>query len=197
MRKPENRQAPLSEQECERVLAQCKTSEFSGLRDLTFLALIMDTLIPPSEANRIRVSDVDTVKSVVTASGLSTGNCPMSAPMTTLMHRYLLARGARRPSTDTLFVTLSGKPVPEYFFNVALRGYAKSAQIRRHYPCTLNLWHYSAVMHVLQVGLPSLSTRLVAPRPKIDAYQLSKQGSIPLTTNGICTLGANFFLYGC
>ena len=179
MKKPENRQAPLSEQECERVLAQCQTSEFSGLRDLTFLALIMDTLIPPNEANRIRVSDVDTVKSVVTASGLSTSNYPMSVPMTTLMHRYLHERGTRQASTDALFVTLAGKSVPEYFFNVALRGYAKSAQIRRHYPCTLNLWHYSAVMHVLQVRFPILSTRLDAPRPKIDAYQHSQGGEHP------------------
>lgn len=155
MNKPENRQAPLSEQECERVLAQCKTSEFSGLRDLTFLALIMDTLIPPSEANRIRVSDVDTVKSVVTASGLSTSNCPMSVPMTTLMHRYLHERGTRQPSTDALFVTVAGNSVPDSYFHVAIRQYAKLAQARRSQPCTLDLWYYSSAMLSLQVRLPS------------------------------------------
>jgi len=80
---------------------------FSGLRDLTFVCLLLDTGLRLSEALNIKLSDIDLSQGFVRVVGKGSKErfVPIGESVKVVLHRYLMRRMTVTNAGDWLFIT--------------------------------------------------------------------------------------------
>lgn len=104
---------------------------FTGLRDYTFMLLLLDTGLRLSEAAAIEVKDVKLAEGLLFVrhtKGHMHRYVPLSAKMRAQLQRYIKIRG--HAETDRLFVTLDGEPMSRYSLQKIVGKYGKQAGIK-------------------------------------------------------------------
>jgi integrase/recombinase XerD len=80
---------------------------FSGLRDLTFVCLLLDTGLRLSEALNLKLSDIDLSQGFVRVVGKGSKErfVPIGESVKVVLHRYLMRRMTVTNAGDWLFIT--------------------------------------------------------------------------------------------
>jgi integrase/recombinase XerD len=80
---------------------------FSGLRDLTFVCLLLDTGLRLSEALNLKLSDIDLSQGFVRVVGKGSKErfVPIGESVKVVLHRYLMRRLQVTNAGDWLFIT--------------------------------------------------------------------------------------------
>jgi site-specific recombinase XerD len=114
---------------------------FSGLRDLTFVCLLLDTGLRLSEALNLKLSDIDLSQGFVRVVGKGDKErfVPIGESVKVVLHRYLMRRLQVTNAGDWLFIT-----------TIATKWSKRQAQIK------LSLWAKKAGIEGVRVSPHSL-----------------------------------------
>jgi len=114
---------------------------FSGLRDLTFVCLLLDTGLRLSEALNLKLSDIDLSQGFVRVVGKGSKErfVPIGESVKVVLHRYLMRRLQVTNAGDWLFIT-----------TIATKWSKRQAQIK------LSLWAKKAGIEGVRVSPHSL-----------------------------------------
>jgi integrase/recombinase XerD len=104
---------------------------FSGLRDLTFVCLLLDTGLRLSEALNLKLSDIDLSQGFVRVVGKGGKErfVPIGESVKVVLHRYLLRRMTVTNAGDWLFITTLATRLTKRQAHMRLSLWAKKAGI--------------------------------------------------------------------
>jgi len=104
---------------------------FSGLRDLTFVCLLLDTGLRLSEALNLKLSDIDLAQGFVRVIGKGNRErfVPIGESVKVVLHRYLLRRLQVTNAGDWLFITTLATKWSNRQAQIRLARWAKKASI--------------------------------------------------------------------
>jgi integrase/recombinase XerD len=104
---------------------------FSGLRDLTFVCLLLDTGLRLSEALNLKLSDIDLSQGFVRVVGKGNKErfVPIGESVKVVLHRYLLRRMTVTNAGDWLFITTLATRLTKRQAHMRLSLWAKKAGI--------------------------------------------------------------------
>jgi integrase/recombinase XerD len=104
---------------------------FSGLRDLTFVCLLLDTGLRLSEALNLKLSDIDLSQGFVRVIGKGNKErfVPISESVKVVLHRYLWRRMTVTNAGDWLFITTLATRLTKRQAHMRLSFWAKKAGI--------------------------------------------------------------------
>jgi len=104
---------------------------FSGLRDLTFVCLLLDTGLRLSEALNLKLSDIDLAQGFVRVVGKGNRErlVPIGESIKVVLHRYLLRRSQVTNAGDWLFITTLATKWSNRQAQIRLSRWAKKAGI--------------------------------------------------------------------
>ena len=145
----------LAEEQIAVLLSQPDQNTFTGYRDYAMLTLILDTGLRLGEVVKLRLNQLDVKQCFllgVTGKSKRPRDVPFCDEVRKILLKYIKIRGEL--PTDTLFVTIDGRPMQTRTFQEILQGYGKKAGIEgvRISPHTLR--HTFAKMHILNGGDP-------------------------------------------
>ena len=122
----------FEEQQYMKILEQCNTTTFVGLRDKTIMALMLDNGIRLRELVDLNVEQVDLYGKVlknVDGKTNTTDDLPLSESIVHLLATYIKERGRFPTSSSALFVTLDGRRLNRSTIQHAIADYGKRAGI--------------------------------------------------------------------
>lgn len=132
----------LTKEEVTRIMAQADTSKPMGVRDKAMLELLYSTGARRGECARLTIHDVDYEGGYVRIRGgkgkkdriqpLGTHACRWMKEYMLKVRPKLLDRNKADKRDDTLFLTRSGRRMPEGSASKVIEKYAKKAGIARH-----------------------------------------------------------------
>jgi len=104
---------------------------FSGLRDLTFVCLLLDTGLRLSEALNLKLSDIDLSQGFVRVVGKGSKErfVPIGESVKVVLHRYLMRRMTVTNAGDWLFITTLATRLTKRQAHMRLSLWAKKAGI--------------------------------------------------------------------
>jgi integrase/recombinase XerD len=104
---------------------------FSGLRDLTFVCLLLDTGLRLSEALNLKLSDIDLSQGFVRVVGKGNKErfVPIGESVKVVLHRYLMRRMTVTNAGDWLFITTLATRLTKRQAHMRLSLWAKKAGI--------------------------------------------------------------------
>jgi len=104
---------------------------FSGLRDLTFVCLLLDTGLRLSEALNLKLSDIDLSQGFVRVIGKGGKErfVPIGESVKVVLHRYLMRRMTVTNAGDWLFITTLATRLTKRQAHMRLSLWAKKAGI--------------------------------------------------------------------
>jgi integrase/recombinase XerD len=104
---------------------------FSGLRDLTFVCLLLDTGLRLSEALNLKLSDIDLSQGFVRVVGKGGKErfVPIGESVKVVLHRYLMRRMTVTNAGDWLFITTLATRLTKRQAHMRLSLWAKKAGI--------------------------------------------------------------------
>jgi integrase/recombinase XerD len=104
---------------------------FSGLRDLTFVCLLLDTGLRLSEALNLKLSDIDLSQGFVRVVGKGSKErfVPIGESVKVVLHRYLMRRMTVTNAGDWLFTTTLATKLTKRQAHMRLSLWAKKAGI--------------------------------------------------------------------
>jgi integrase/recombinase XerD len=104
---------------------------FSGLRDLTFVCLLLDTGLRLSEALNLKLSDIDLSQGFVRVVGKGNKErfVPIGESVKVVLHRYLMRRMTVTNAGDWLFITTLATRLTKRQAHMRLSHWAKKAGI--------------------------------------------------------------------
>jgi integrase/recombinase XerD len=104
---------------------------FSGLRDLTFVCLLLDTGLRLSEALNLKLSDIDLSQGFVRVVGKGGKErfVPIGESVKVVLHRYLMRRMTVTNAGDWLFITTLATQLTKRQAHMRLSLWAKKAGI--------------------------------------------------------------------
>ncbi|MFC4767192.1 tyrosine-type recombinase/integrase [Effusibacillus consociatus] len=145
----------FTEEQVVALLAQPDQQKFTGYRDYTMLALMIDTGLRLGEILRLRVPQVDLKRCFLTevlGKSRRPRDVPFSDEVRKVLMKYIRIRGEL--ATDILFVTIDGKPIRPRTFQQLLKDYGQEAGLTgvRISPHTLR--HTFAKLYILNGGDP-------------------------------------------
>lgn len=145
----------FEEQQYMKILEQCNTTTFVGLRDKTIMALMLDNGIRLRELVDLNVDQVDLYgKFLKNVDGKTntTDDLPLSEPIVHLLATYIKERGRFPTSSSALFVTLDGRRLNRSTIQHAIADYGKRAGIGNVRVSAHTFRHTFARMWILNGG---------------------------------------------
>ncbi len=144
----------LSSKEVETLLAQPDTNDIKGLRDKAMLELLYATGIKVSELIGLNVSDINTNLSYVRCGGEKKERIIPLYPVALRAIKNYLDKSRKLLAAGTgetaLFVNISGERMTRQGFWKILKGYVKSANIKKD--ITPHTLRHSFATHLLENG---------------------------------------------
>jgi integrase/recombinase XerD len=144
----------LTQEETSLLLAQPETTTPKGLRDRAMLELLYATGMRVSELIHLKMGDVNLQMGYVTCSDHERErSIPFSAEVGKILKQYLkesrnvLTKGK---TCDSFFLNCQGNPMSRQGFWKVLKGYAKSAKIKKD--ITPHTLRHSFAMHQITSG---------------------------------------------
>ena len=147
----------FEEEQYLRILAQCDTTTFAGLRDRTIMALMLDNGIRLRELIDLDVEQVDLYAGVlknVDGKTNTTDDLPLSKPMVRLLATYIRERGRFPTVSPALFVTLDGNRLNRSTLQKAIAMYGDRAGIENVRVSAHTFRHTFAKIWILNGGDP-------------------------------------------
>ena len=142
-RKEDNEPRPANTKDLKAMLGTINLKTYTGFRDYTFITLIVDTGIRPSECVRLTEKHLDLEHLYINlTSDITKTSRPRSVPLSSLVAEYiqkLLDLNRQHFTAENLFLSETGKPVQTYVFQKRLRYYSDKLGIKitpyqlRHY----------------------------------------------------------------
>ena len=150
-----------------KILEQCKTTTFAGLRDKAIMALMLDNGIRLRELVDLNVDQVELYGKLlknVDGKTNTTDDLPLSEPMVRLLATYIKERGRYPTASPALFVTLDGKRLNRSTIQHAISDYGKRAGITNVRVSAHTFRHTFARMWILNGGDPFTLRRIMRHR---------------------------------
>jgi integrase/recombinase XerD len=108
-----------------------RADTFSGLRDLAFVCLLLDTGLRLNEALSLKLSDLDLAQGFVRVVGKGNRErfVPLGASTKVVLHRYLMRRSQIANAGDWVFITTLATQLTKRQAHYRLRRWARKAGI--------------------------------------------------------------------
>lgn len=170
-------------EEVDRLLAACKGSTRTGLRDFTMMLLMFSTGLRASEVVGLRPDDIDWRKGLATVRRGKGGKfrvVPLGRTVEHALRRYLDSKG-RRPATGvaSLFVTYYGQPMTYAALVQAVEARGKEAGVdanphKFRHSCAVTYLRNQGRIEVLRAMLGHSSLRMTLHYARIAGVDLAE-----------------------
>ncbi len=165
----------LSIEDCDRLLGQPDAKTPIGLRDKAMLELLYATGLRVSELISLSINDCNFITGCLLALGKGNKErlIPLGQVAMKYLKEYLLScrpKWARRFSTNTLFISRTGKGLTRQGFWKIIKKYAKRAGIYK--PITPHTLRHSFATHLLERGADLRSVQILLGHVDISTTQI-------------------------
>ena len=182
-RKEDTVPRPADTNDLKKMLADINLKTFVGLRDYTFITLIVDTGIRPSECVRLKENNIDFEGLFINLPAeITKTSKPRVVPLSPIVAECihgLLELNHNHFKSEYLFLSESGKPVKTYVFQKRLKHYSDKLGIKitpyqlRHYFGTQYLKNQGGNLIYLQKLMGHADIAMTKRYVQVDKEALS------------------------
>lgn len=161
--------------------------QFNHATCLLALEVLFYTGMRIGELTQITLQDVDLQDSIIKITGKGNRERRVfinDTELTRLIHSYLKLRGSRKPASEHLLVTPTGKPATPQFLRKLIARTAEKAALERH--VTPHMLRHSTATHLLEAGVDIRHVQKLLGHNSISTTEIYTQVSDNSLKEVIC-----------